>query len=87
MGVDASGGYCDRNAMNKGTRCDCVDIDARLRGYVSRVVWARGPCQVGNCCVEGAVVSARWWGGLRCVAAVCGCDGRTAVTRVVCLGL
>ena len=21
---------------------------------MSRAVWARGPCQVGNCCVEGA---------------------------------
>ena len=48
---------------------------------MSRAVWDRGPCQVGNCCVEGA----RGGGGGG--AAVCGCDGRTAVTRVVCLGM
>ena len=39
----------------------------------------RGSCQVGNYCVEGAVVRA---GGLRCVVAV----GRTNVSRVMCRG-
>ena len=36
---------------------------------MSREVWARGPCQVGNCCVKGDVVRE---GGLRCVAAMGG---------------
>ena len=47
---------------------------------MTREVWARGSCQVGNECVESAEVRAG--GRIWCVVAVV----KTAVFRIVCRG-